>query len=542
MHLKNYRLSLNETTFFFIALFLTIFVRLRYADAPLERDEGEYAYAGMMILRGQLPYADFYNMKLPGVYYFYAFVFKLFGQSVPIIRYLLLTINLLTTFFVFKTAENWLSRTAAWWASGIFLLLSFSFHAQGWIANCEQFVNVFVAASLFFLTKKWSPAYLFGCGLMLGFATLMKQHAFHFAFFPAFLLLKQLFDERKWLKTLASSLVFGLGFTLPLGFTIFYFWEKGIFDRFYFYIIDYAMAYSKLKAEVFDNIDSIAYILVDNAFLWLAMLTATFLILKKSFKKALNDSNTAYYTSFLGVRSENTEGVNLIILVGLSFVAVCPGWYFRLHYFQFMFVPVALLMAYCLDNYEMLFGVFAQKIKRYWFVGFSLMLSFVVQMEYWVLESPEYVTSTMYKWGYFTEIRQVGNFLSNYMKENEYVGQLTHEPQMWFYTHTQAASGFLYAYPLIENHEYAPQMVAQYIEETEKHHPEWFIYSDVRVEAMQSPTAESLDNWAKGYLKNYELKGILYEKDKLHADFETNFLTGDTTRKIILEVYKRKTF
>lgn len=538
-HLKNYRISLNEKTFFYISLILTIFVRLRFADAPFERDEGEYAYAGMMILRGQLPYVDFYNMKLPGVYCLYALVFKLFGQSVAVIRYFLLFVNLITTFFVFKTAQNWLSRTAAWWASGLFMLLSFSFHAQGWIANCEQFVNLFVAASLFFLTKRWNPAHLFLCGLMLGFATLMKQHAFHFAFFPAYLLLKQFLEERKFINSFIASMAFGLGFALPLLATMFFFWQKGIFDAFYFYIIQYATAYSTLHAQIFDNINSFAYIMVDNAVMWLALLATVFIAIKQRFS---NNKETKTLDSgyFMGIKSENTEGVNLCILVGIALIAVCPGWYLRLHYFQYLFVPAALLMSFSLIHYERLFGVFAKKLKLTWFVGLSLLVTFAVQIEYIVLKSPDYVTSIMYRWGYFTEIREIGNYINSQAKENEYIGQLTHEPELWFYTQTQAATGFLYAYPLIENHEYAPQLVEQYIKETESHHPDWFVYSDIRKDEKNSLTSEKLNVWAREYLKNYELKGILYQKNKFNASFETNFLSVDTSRRVVFEVYKRK--
>lgn len=39
--------------------------RVRVADVPLERDEGEYAYAGQLILQGVPPYAQAYNMKFP---------------------------------------------------------------------------------------------------------------------------------------------------------------------------------------------------------------------------------------------------------------------------------------------------------------------------------------------------------------------------------------------------------------------------------------------------------------------------------------------
>lgn len=540
LQLKNYRLSLNETTFFFIALFLTVLIRFRFADAPFERDEGEYAYAGMMILRGQLPYADFYNMKLPGVYYFYALIFKLFGQSISAVRYTLLFINLLTTFFVFKTAENWFSRTLAWWASGVFLFLSFGFHAQGWIANCEHFVNLFLAAGFVFLTKRWSPTYLFACGLMFGCATLMKQHAFHFAFFPAFLLLKQFFDERNIAKSFVSASAFGLGFGLPLVATLFFFWQKGAFDALYFYIVDYAMAYSKLRAHIFDNISAFPIVMVDNAVLWIALLVTVFIILKKSFIRDKNDIKTPIVGKFLGVKNEYTEGVNLCILLGIALVAVCPGWYLRQHYFHYLFIPAALMMAYSLANYEALFGAFAQKIKRERFVALGLLITLAVQAEYIALKSPDHVSATMYRGACFSEMRQIGNYLKERSKENEYVGQLTREPQIWFYSQTQAASGFLYSFPLVENHTYAGKMVEQYIQETETHHPNWFIYSDPHEIDDNPANVTRLKNWSKEYLKNFELKGILYKTDRLKGSFETNFLSIDTSREVLLTVYQRK--
>ena len=72
MQIHNFKLA--EKSFYFITLFIIIWVGMRLADAPMERDEGEYAYAAWQILNNGIPYADFYNMKLPGVYYMYALV------------------------------------------------------------------------------------------------------------------------------------------------------------------------------------------------------------------------------------------------------------------------------------------------------------------------------------------------------------------------------------------------------------------------------------------------------------------------------------
>jgi len=69
-----------------IALLFVTAVRLRIADAPLERDEGEYAYAGQLILDGVPPYRLAYNMKFPGTYYAYAAIEAAFGESAGAIR------------------------------------------------------------------------------------------------------------------------------------------------------------------------------------------------------------------------------------------------------------------------------------------------------------------------------------------------------------------------------------------------------------------------------------------------------------------------
>src|SRR5512147_1059478 len=64
-----------------LALLFVLAVRVRLRDMPLERDEGEYAYAGQLLLQGVPPYKEAFNMKLPGTYAAYALIMALFGQT-----------------------------------------------------------------------------------------------------------------------------------------------------------------------------------------------------------------------------------------------------------------------------------------------------------------------------------------------------------------------------------------------------------------------------------------------------------------------------
>src|SRR5512146_175486 len=76
-----------------IIILFVVFVRARLLEVPLERDEGEYAYMGQLLLQGVPPYGEAYNMKFPGTYLMYALIMALFGQTAQGIHIRLLLVN-----------------------------------------------------------------------------------------------------------------------------------------------------------------------------------------------------------------------------------------------------------------------------------------------------------------------------------------------------------------------------------------------------------------------------------------------------------------
>src|ERR1022692_5078963 len=64
-----------------LSILFVVVVRVRLREMPLERDEGEYAYAGQLMLQGVPPYREAYTMKLPGTYAAYALIMAVLGQS-----------------------------------------------------------------------------------------------------------------------------------------------------------------------------------------------------------------------------------------------------------------------------------------------------------------------------------------------------------------------------------------------------------------------------------------------------------------------------
>ena len=78
-------------------------VRLHLLDVPLERDEGEHAYAGQLILQGVSPFQE---DRLPGVYIAYALIMAVFGETPSGIHLGLLFVNIGTVILLVFIGKN----------------------------------------------------------------------------------------------------------------------------------------------------------------------------------------------------------------------------------------------------------------------------------------------------------------------------------------------------------------------------------------------------------------------------------------------------
>src|ERR1035437_254328 len=80
------RMKLNASQYWTYGLLLAVIllfalIRFHLRQCPLERDEGEYAYTGQLMLQGIPPYQLAYSMKFPGAATMYALVMAVFGQT-----------------------------------------------------------------------------------------------------------------------------------------------------------------------------------------------------------------------------------------------------------------------------------------------------------------------------------------------------------------------------------------------------------------------------------------------------------------------------
>src|SRR5437868_2485259 len=125
---------------FLFVVCLVIAIRIRLLGVPLERDEGEYAYAGQLMLQGIPPYKLAYNMKFPGTYAAYAVIMAIFGQSAIGIHTGLLLLNVGTTALVFLLGRRLINPTAGAIAGASYAVLSSSPSVLGFAAHATHFV------------------------------------------------------------------------------------------------------------------------------------------------------------------------------------------------------------------------------------------------------------------------------------------------------------------------------------------------------------------------------------------------------------------
>ena len=179
-----------------IVFALVIAIRIRLLGIPLERDEGEYAYAGQLILQGIPPYKLAYNMKFPGTYAAYALIMSIFGQTIAAIHLGLLLINVATIALIFFVGRRLINTVAGVIAAAIYAVLSVSPSVLGLAAHATNFVVLFVLGGILLLLKEQAVTalelsqpnrlvQLFASGLLFGIGALMKQPGLLFIPFGA---------------------------------------------------------------------------------------------------------------------------------------------------------------------------------------------------------------------------------------------------------------------------------------------------------------------------------------------------------------------
>lgn len=492
------------------AVALVVVVRVRLLALPLERDEGEYAYGAQLLLDGGLPYRDLYSMKWPGIYAAYALVFCCFGQSTRAIHAGLLVVNLATALGVYGLARTLLSRPFAAFAAAAFMVLSLSPSVHGVIANAEHFAIVWAVYGAWCLrtaTRNESWPLVALAGALSAMAPVMKQQAMFFVIFGglAALLLPWPRERTQLRRNALVVLWYASGAAVVWIAMLLAIYVAGIWPEFYELTVVYARQYVSQVP--------------------LAAAPALFAAV---FSKIWSANWPVFVMAALGLMTAmvrpSAERPWLLGLAAASAAAVCPGFWFREHYFLFLAPAVGLFAAIAAQDFwqRATRTAHPRTPKFTALASFALVFAWPLASQYRLLFelSAQRVSGTMYGPNLFVESPRIAEYVREHVAPNERFMIFGSEPQICFYAHRRLATGFVYMYPLTEDQPLADKMQRQLIAEVEATRPEYAIVVNTPTSWLIHPNAKTaLFEWLPEFLRAYESCGYV----RLVSPTETEF-------------------
>jgi hypothetical protein len=519
-----------------VALGAIIFARIRLLSVPLERDEGEFAYIGQLILKGIPPFAHAYTMKTPGVAILYALFLLLFGQTATAIHIGLLLINLACILMVFLLARPLVKLEGAMAAATSFAVLSVSQSMLGIFAHATHFIILFALAGFILLrlhTEKPGSRFLvLTCGLSFGCAFLMKQHAvFFFLFAAVYLIYRASCTPRRGLKETTGNLtLLFLGMMIPYALITVWMIEAGTFSQFWFWTVTYARDYASgtplsqgLATLFFQSVN----IMIRQLPLWLIGAIGGLFVVTRN----------RYFTG------------DRFFIAGFfiaSFLTICPGLYFREHYYILLLPAVALLTGAALQS-ACSMPYFNQPTWKRSLpavilivaVGFALFAerSFLFSL------TPLQASRDTYGSNPFPEAIEIARYLKEHSSPSDRIAVIGSEPEIYFYADRLSATGYLYMYGLTEKHANAVRMQREMIREIERAKPLFVVLVNVRASWLVRTSAiDAVLDWCEQYVdKGYDQVGIAdIGIDETHYEWGSGAKTYRPASDSFITIFKKK--
>lgn len=476
-------------------LVLSFAIRIHRADFPFERDEGEYAYAGKLILEGVPPYTEIHNMKLPGTYYAYALLMALFGRTDFGVHLGLAFWTAASALLVFAIGARLLGRLAGALAATTFAMLAVSPGVLGLAGHATHFLLLPALAGTWLLLRP-GPVRLraaFLAGLLFGAAFLMKQHAAAFVAWGAVCLgLRERGQGRRRLASAEGSLLAGAA--VPYGALCLYMAAIGAFDGFWFWTVTYARQY---VAQV--PVSAAAGLLLSssrsaigwNFLVWIAAAAGAAWAFRDATLRAARP--------------------HLVAFALCSFAAVVPGFYFRQHYFIPMLPAVALLAAAGAAGDG---GSRADARRRTAWTCLVLAAVAVGTAGYagaFFTWDEVRLARRMYGTNPFVESREIAGRLRGAARPGDRIAVLGSEPQIPFYADMRSAARYVYTYGLMEVHPYAARLQDETIAEIEAAGPRHVVLVHVGTSWLPRPASDRrifrwIDAWVPAH---YDVVGLV---------------------------------
>jgi Dolichyl-phosphate-mannose-protein mannosyltransferase len=485
-------------------MLVVVFIRFRLLDTPLERDEGDYAYHGQLLLDGVNLDDELIRKRFPVIFFIYSIIMVLFGQTAKAIHTGLLLANLATIYLIFRWIRKMFNPVWALTGAVVFAALMLNYKIDGFSANREHFVILIMLGGVMMMYKsfkKRKPWMFYISGFLFGLAFTVKEVGLFFIIFGGLWLIKENVADRKmqWKPFFRQLGMYAAGVFTPYLLIVVYFLSLGVFQEFWLrsFVLNKEYASTMSSSIGIDTLKVRATDIFNSApLLWLLFLIGLMF---------------SWFESKI-----RKYGFLLVSFLLLSFLSLVPGWYFRSHYF-ILFMPVATIfivlgiysIARFLHGYVKTNTV---KMLVLLLLLIGIFHAFYIKREYLFNLPPNQAIRINYGANPFPEARVIGNYIQQNSYPESRILVLGSEPELYFYAHRKAAVEAIYMYDLMLETEYASQLQQITIEQAEKNSPEFIILFNMPVSWQGFPNSDqSIIEWSQKYLqeKQFVTAGVV---------------------------------
>ncbi len=422
----------------FVALALiiaaTIALRAPLLSIPFERDEGEYAYIGWRLERGELPYRDWVDQKPPAIFWVYRIALSLPIEPIRAVHLLALISVAASACALFFLARRFVSYPGAVIAAVLFALLLSDPMINGTAANTELFMllPLIIAQLLFFRAiENESRRFLLAlaCGALLGLAAAFKQVAavnwlLLIAVFPIFLR-----AEKRWRETFIFAGALTAGAASLWGAIAIYFWMRNGVSAFIENVFTHNLEYVRGVA-------------------W----SVRWQLCRRTLDTLAPTQVLVWVMAIAGLIGQLLTGKTKSFLFWFgslitATIGVCAGGYFFAHYFQ------QLLPALCVTAVlGCAWTVSWRRFARWFGIPFTtfllLMLPVIRTWPFLTSYTPAEAVRKIYPGNFFADMPEVGARLQRLTSPADKVFLFAAEPEILFYAQRVSATRYIFLNPL----------------------------------------------------------------------------------------------
>lgn len=487
-------------------IFLIVLIRSNFFNIPFERDEGAYSYYGKLLLEGKTPYIDFYEQKFPGIFYFYAAMVAIFGDTVKGMHLGFTILNIVTVVLLFSAARKLFSPLAASITALTYAIVSMTPGLSGFTIQAEHGVALFTSIGIYFYAisrAKQKLIYYFLIGLSFGAAFMTKTSGVFVGLWGGIVIVSDcILQNRKIVvKEIFKRIsLYSLGVFLVIGLLFLLIALEGSFTEMFYWSYNIPKKYvGKIKWEDGKQYLEYAYksITADYKFFWYHAGLALILLLFK---------NISWPNKIMAVT-----------LIGLSSATIFPGYYFYGHYWIQILPALAILAgltfyAIC-DIIATKLNVKSPNVKYAYlvvFIIFSLM-HLNKHKDYYFHPNYDRILRNVYGNNPFPESMKIAEYINANSTPEDKIAVMGSEPQIYFYTKKQASSRHCFFSAIVENVPEHHEWQREFVRGIEKDKPRYFIFFNHPISLFVQPGADQyVFEWYNKYVtENYNMIGLV---------------------------------